>query len=143
MLFSLGEVEKEIADLRRGLNNLKKELEVQKTANHSDRRDQFVPVMTDFATVATLGFTEINDALATAKKKVRASGLIEWSGQTKNNNCSTLILQGHAGLLCSAAGRNGCWVLCGTFPPLFRGCNYCNGKCAHYFGSYYAGAVRS
>jgi len=72
-LSSLGEVEKEMADLRLGLKNLKGELEYQKnrqSTNHTERKDQFVSVMTDFVTIATLGFSELEDAFTTSKKKV-------------------------------------------------------------------------
>ena len=73
LLFSLGEVEKEMGDLRVGLKNLKGELEFQKNSqstNQAERKDKFIPVMTDFVTIATLGFSELEDALTTSKKKV-------------------------------------------------------------------------
>ena len=62
-----------MGDLRRGLKNLKTELELQKQRvelNEAERADRFVPVMTDFVTVATLRFSELEDSLELAKKKV-------------------------------------------------------------------------
>ena len=62
-----------MGDLRVGIKNLKTELEFQKnrqSTNQVERGDMFVSVMTDFITVASLGFSELEDALATAKKKV-------------------------------------------------------------------------
>lgn len=76
---SLGEVDKDVAQLRVGFKNLKAELELQKArvlAGQSDPNDQFVPVMTDFVTVATFGFTELEEMLVEAKKRV--SGLVKY-----------------------------------------------------------------
>nr|CAB3236063.1 disheveled-associated activator of morphogenesis 2 [Phallusia mammillata] len=69
---SLVEVDKDIAQLRVGFKGLKTELELQTArvaAGQNDPADQFVPVMTDFVTVATFGFTELEEMLVEAKKR--------------------------------------------------------------------------
>lgn len=66
-------MEKEIGVIRSGLKALKKELEVQQkrvTAGETDRRDKFVSVMTDFVTVADLGFMEVEEMMKEAQDKV-------------------------------------------------------------------------
>ena len=71
---SFGEVEKEIGIIRVGLNSLKRELELQGkrvAQGQTDPKDKFVPVMTDFVTVADLGFMEVEELLKDAKDKVR------------------------------------------------------------------------
>jgi len=82
VFFSLTEVEKDISALRVGFKSLRAELEVQQAravAGQTDPDDRFVPVMTDFVTVATFGFTELEELLAEAKERVRPSFVTcEW-----------------------------------------------------------------
>ncbi|XP_078490122.1 disheveled-associated activator of morphogenesis 2 isoform X2 [Ciona intestinalis] len=69
---NLGELEKEIGILRLGLKNLKTELDIQKKRVESGQtlpEDQFVPVMTDFVTVASVTFQELEEQLSEAKTK--------------------------------------------------------------------------
>lgn len=69
---NLGELEKDINLLRVGLRNLKKEIEVMKNHESSDHRDdRFVPVMSDFVTVASLSFAEVDEMLISAKTKYK------------------------------------------------------------------------
>ncbi|XP_038654972.1 disheveled-associated activator of morphogenesis 2 isoform X1 [Scyliorhinus canicula] len=65
---NLAELDKEIKNLKNGLKALESELEYQKrhTQNYEDK---FVPVMSDFITVASFSFSEMEDLLAEAKDK--------------------------------------------------------------------------
>ncbi|XP_067883890.1 disheveled-associated activator of morphogenesis 2 isoform X2 [Heterodontus francisci] len=65
---NLAELDKEIKNLKNGLKALESELEYQKRRAR-DYEDKFVPVMSDFITVASFGFSEMEDLLAEAKDK--------------------------------------------------------------------------
>uniref|UniRef100_H2YP92 GBD/FH3 domain-containing protein n=1 Tax=Ciona savignyi TaxID=51511 RepID=H2YP92_CIOSA len=69
---NLGELEKEMNILRLGLKNLKTELGVQEkqvSSGQSLPGDRFVPVMTDFVTIASVSFTETEEKLTESKTK--------------------------------------------------------------------------
>ncbi|KAF5929683.1 hypothetical protein HPG69_002406 [Diceros bicornis minor] len=65
---NLAELEKEVGNLRRGLRAVEVELEYQK---HQVREpnDKFVPVMSDFITVSSFSFSELEDQLSEARDK--------------------------------------------------------------------------
>nr|KAF6504563.1 dishevelled associated activator of morphogenesis 2 [Rousettus aegyptiacus] len=65
---NLAELEKEVGNLRRGLRAVEVELEYQK---HQMREpnDKFVPVMSDFITVSSFSFSELEDQLSEARDK--------------------------------------------------------------------------
>ncbi|XP_059501157.1 disheveled-associated activator of morphogenesis 2 isoform X2 [Stegostoma tigrinum] len=65
---NLAELEKEINNIKNGLKALEAELEYQKRRAR-DIEDKFVPVMSDFITVASFSFSEMEDLLAEAKDK--------------------------------------------------------------------------
>ncbi|GCC34181.1 disheveled-associated activator of morphogenesis 2 isoform X2 [Chiloscyllium punctatum] len=65
---NLAELEKEINNIKNGLKALEAELEYQKRRTR-DSEDKFVPVMSDFITVASFSFSEMEDMLVEAKDK--------------------------------------------------------------------------
>ncbi|XP_005359738.1 disheveled-associated activator of morphogenesis 2 isoform X3 [Microtus ochrogaster] len=65
---NLAELEKEVGNLRRGLQAVEVELEYQK-CQARDPNDKFVPVMTDFITVSSFSFSELEDQLNEARDK--------------------------------------------------------------------------
>ena len=70
---SVVELEKDANQLRVGLSNLKKEIEILQTQDGGSEEDRFVRVMSDFVTVASLSFAEVDEILEEAKTKVRQS----------------------------------------------------------------------
>ncbi|TKC46489.1 hypothetical protein EI555_007290 [Monodon monoceros] len=65
---NLAELEKEVGNLRRGLRAVEVELEYQKRQAW-DPKDRFVPVMSDFITVSSFSFSELEDQLNEARAK--------------------------------------------------------------------------
>ncbi|XP_023977554.1 disheveled-associated activator of morphogenesis 2 [Physeter macrocephalus] len=65
---NLAELEKEVGNLRRGLRAVEVELEYQKRQVW-DPNDRFVPVMSDFITVSSFSFSELEDQLNEARAK--------------------------------------------------------------------------
>ncbi|XP_032876462.1 disheveled-associated activator of morphogenesis 2 [Amblyraja radiata] len=65
---NLAELDKEINNLKNGLKALESELEYQRNRTRTPE-DKFVPVMSDFITVASFSFSEMEDLLAEAKDK--------------------------------------------------------------------------
>ncbi|XP_059966905.1 disheveled-associated activator of morphogenesis 2 [Mesoplodon densirostris] len=65
---NLAELEKEVGNLRRGLRAVEVELEYQKRQAW-DPNDRFVPVMSDFITVSSFSFSELEDQLNEARAK--------------------------------------------------------------------------
>ncbi|CAO2607344.1 Disheveled-associated activator of morphogenesis 2 [Lemmus lemmus] len=65
---NLAELEKEVGNLRRGLRAVEVELEYQK-CQARDPNDKFVPVMSDFITVSSFSFSELEDQLNEARDK--------------------------------------------------------------------------
>lgn len=65
---NLAELEKEISNLRKGLRAVEVELEYQKRQAR-DPNDKFVPVMSDFITVSSFSFSELEDQLSEAREK--------------------------------------------------------------------------
>ncbi|XP_044531236.1 disheveled-associated activator of morphogenesis 2 [Gracilinanus agilis] len=65
---NLSELEKEINNIRKGLRAVEVELEYQK---HQKREtgDKFIPIMSDFITVASFSFSELEDQLNEARDK--------------------------------------------------------------------------
>ncbi|XP_078011515.1 disheveled-associated activator of morphogenesis 2 isoform X2 [Phascolarctos cinereus] len=65
---NLSELEKEVNNIRKGLRAVEAELEYQK---HQKREsgDKFVPIMSDFITVASFSFSELEDQLNEARDK--------------------------------------------------------------------------
>jgi len=63
------ELEKDANQLRVGLSNLKKEIEILQTQDGGSEEDRFVRVMSDFVTVASLSFAEVDEILEEAKTK--------------------------------------------------------------------------
>ena len=58
--------------LRVGLRNVEREIEVLKKISDEDRdpKDHFISVMSDFVTVASLSFAQIDETLTLAKTQV-------------------------------------------------------------------------
>ncbi|XP_025846643.1 disheveled-associated activator of morphogenesis 2 isoform X1 [Vulpes vulpes] len=65
---NLAELEKEVGNLRRGLRAVEVELEYQKRQAR-EPNDKFVPVMSDFITVSSFSFSELEDQLNEAREK--------------------------------------------------------------------------
>ncbi|XP_067841257.1 disheveled-associated activator of morphogenesis 2 isoform X1 [Heptranchias perlo] len=65
---NLAELDKEMNNLKNGLKALESELEYQK-GRARNVEDKFVPVMSDFITVASFSFSEMEDLLTEAKDK--------------------------------------------------------------------------
>lgn len=65
---NLAELEKEVGNLRKGLRAVEVELEYQKRQLR-ESNDKFVPVMSDFITVSSFSFSELEDQLSEARDK--------------------------------------------------------------------------
>ncbi|KAM7135380.1 disheveled-associated activator of morphogenesis 2 isoform 2-T2 [Molossus nigricans] len=65
---NLAELEKEVGNLRKGLRAVEVELEYQKRRVR-EPNDKFVPVMSDFITVSSFSFSELEDQLNEAREK--------------------------------------------------------------------------
>ncbi|XP_004462935.4 LOW QUALITY PROTEIN: disheveled-associated activator of morphogenesis 2 [Dasypus novemcinctus] len=65
---NLAELEKEVGNLKRGLRAVEVELEYQKRQVR-EPNDKFVPVMSDFITVSSFSFSELEDQLNEARDK--------------------------------------------------------------------------
>ncbi|XP_041107066.1 disheveled-associated activator of morphogenesis 2-like isoform X1 [Polyodon spathula] len=65
---NLAELEKEVYHIKNGLKALEAELEYQKSSI-PERGDKFVPVVSNFITVASFRFSELEDQLSEAKDK--------------------------------------------------------------------------
>ncbi|XP_015343172.1 LOW QUALITY PROTEIN: disheveled-associated activator of morphogenesis 2 [Marmota marmota marmota] len=65
---NLAELEKEVSNLRRGLRAVEVELEYQRRQVR-EPNDKFVPVMSDFITVSSFSFSELEDQLNEARDK--------------------------------------------------------------------------
>ncbi|XP_028622410.1 disheveled-associated activator of morphogenesis 2 isoform X2 [Grammomys surdaster] len=76
---NLAELEKEVGTLRRGLRAVEVELEYQRHQAR-DPNDKFVPVMSDFITVSSFSFSELEDQLNEARDKF-AKALIHFGEQ--------------------------------------------------------------
>uniref|UniRef100_A0A9J7X8M4 Dishevelled associated activator of morphogenesis 2 n=1 Tax=Cyprinus carpio carpio TaxID=630221 RepID=A0A9J7X8M4_CYPCA len=67
---NLAELEKEVFIIRSGLKALETELRYQQS-RACDRGDKFVPVVSDFITVASFSFSELEELLTEAKDKLK------------------------------------------------------------------------
>ncbi|KAM8780020.1 disheveled-associated activator of morphogenesis 2 isoform 1-T2 [Rhynchonycteris naso] len=65
---NLAELEKEVGNLRKGLRAVEVELEYQQRQVR-EPSDKFVPVMSDFITVSSFSFSELEDQLTEARDK--------------------------------------------------------------------------
>ncbi|XP_021565522.1 disheveled-associated activator of morphogenesis 2 [Carlito syrichta] len=65
---NLAELEKEVGNLKKGLRAVEVELEYQRRQVW-DSNDKFVPVMSDFITVSSFSFSELEDQLNEARDK--------------------------------------------------------------------------
>ncbi|XP_075060527.1 disheveled-associated activator of morphogenesis 2 isoform X2 [Mixophyes fleayi] len=65
---NLVELEKEVHNIKNGLRAVESELEYQKR-QYREPGDRFVPVMSDFITVASFSFSELEDLLSEAQDK--------------------------------------------------------------------------
>ncbi|XP_049621280.1 disheveled-associated activator of morphogenesis 2 [Suncus etruscus] len=65
---NLSELEKEVSNLKMGLRAVEMELEYQK-CQLREPNDKFVPVMSDFITVSSFSFSELEDQLTEARNK--------------------------------------------------------------------------
>ncbi|XP_063774906.1 disheveled-associated activator of morphogenesis 2 isoform X2 [Pseudophryne corroboree] len=65
---NLVELEKEVHSIKNGLRAVESELEYQKR-QYRESGDRFVPVMSDFITVASFSFSELEDLLSEAQDK--------------------------------------------------------------------------
>ncbi|KAG8432114.1 hypothetical protein GDO86_017846 [Hymenochirus boettgeri] len=66
---NLGELEKEVNNIKNGLRAVESELDYQKR-QYQESGDRFVPVMSDFITVASFSISELEDLLSEARDKV-------------------------------------------------------------------------
>lgn len=66
---NLGELEKDMAVLSKGLSELEQELTFQKNRPTQDRGDKFISVMGDFKTVSSISFNKLKDLLEDAKER--------------------------------------------------------------------------
>lgn len=66
-LLSMTELEKDIGKLRSGLKSVEAELQYQQ-AQSSAGLDKFVPVVSQFITVASFSFSEVEESLSEAKE---------------------------------------------------------------------------
>ncbi|MGH0165968.1 UNVERIFIED_CONTAM: hypothetical protein FKN15_050262 [Acipenser sinensis] len=64
---NMTELDKEISNLRSGLKNVESELEFQKSKS-SQSGDKFVSVVSQFITVASFSFSDVEDSLTEAKE---------------------------------------------------------------------------
>ncbi|KAI4905081.1 hypothetical protein NFI96_016804 [Prochilodus magdalenae] len=69
---NLAELEKEVYSIKSGLKALEAELQYQQSRVR-DRGDKFVPVVSDFITVASFSFSELEEQLNEAKEKFMKS----------------------------------------------------------------------
>ncbi|XP_047677115.1 disheveled-associated activator of morphogenesis 2 isoform X1 [Tachysurus fulvidraco] len=69
---NLAELEKEVYSIKSGLKALEAELQYQQSRPR-DRGDKFIPVVSDFITVASFSFSELEDLLNEAKDKFAKS----------------------------------------------------------------------
>ncbi|XP_062863248.1 disheveled-associated activator of morphogenesis 2 isoform X2 [Trichomycterus rosablanca] len=69
---NLSELEKDVYSIKSGLKALEAELQYQQSQAR-DRGDKFVPVVSDFITVASFSFSELEDLLNEAKDKFTKS----------------------------------------------------------------------
>lgn len=69
---SLGELEKEMAQLRNNLKEVERELEFHRVQPVADG-DRFLPVMKEFLTTATCRFSELEDLFQDMKTRVRTN----------------------------------------------------------------------
>ncbi|XP_064141616.1 disheveled-associated activator of morphogenesis 2 [Loxodonta africana] len=76
---NLAELDKEVGNLKRGLRAVEAELEYQKRQVR-EPNDKFVPVMSDFITVSSFSFSELEDQLNEARNKF-AKALIHFGEQ--------------------------------------------------------------
>uniref|UniRef100_A0A8C6R1Q8 Dishevelled associated activator of morphogenesis 2 n=1 Tax=Nannospalax galili TaxID=1026970 RepID=A0A8C6R1Q8_NANGA len=76
---NLAELEKEVGNLKRGLRAVEVELEYQRHQVR-DPNDKFVPVMSDFITVSSFSFSELEDQLNEARDKF-AKALVHFGEQ--------------------------------------------------------------
>ncbi|XP_075859498.1 disheveled-associated activator of morphogenesis 2 isoform X3 [Microcebus murinus] len=76
---NLAELEKEVGNLRRGLRAVEVELEYQRRQVR-EPSDKFVPVMSDFITVSSFSFSELEDQLNEARDKF-AKALVHFGEQ--------------------------------------------------------------
>ncbi|XP_023368584.1 disheveled-associated activator of morphogenesis 2 [Otolemur garnettii] len=67
---NLAELEKEVGNIRKGLRAVEVELDYQRRQMR-EPSDKFVPVMSDFITVSSFSFSELEDQLNEARDKVR------------------------------------------------------------------------
>ncbi|XP_069810931.1 disheveled-associated activator of morphogenesis 2 isoform X1 [Dendropsophus ebraccatus] len=65
---NLVELEKEVHNIKNGLRAVEAELDYQRR-HYRDPEDRFVPVMSDFITVASFSFSELEDLLSEARDK--------------------------------------------------------------------------
>ncbi|CAH2256218.1 disheveled-associated activator of morphogenesis 2 isoform X1 [Pelobates cultripes] len=65
---NLVELEKEVCNIKNGLRAVESELEYQKR-QYREQCDRFVPVMSDFITVASFSFSELEELLSEARDK--------------------------------------------------------------------------
>ncbi|XP_060225622.1 disheveled-associated activator of morphogenesis 2 isoform X3 [Meriones unguiculatus] len=79
---NLAELEKEVGALRRGLRAVEVELDYQR-CQARDPNDKFVPVMSDFITVSSFSFSELEDQLGEARDKF-AKALTHFGEQESN-----------------------------------------------------------
>ncbi|XP_047013766.1 disheveled-associated activator of morphogenesis 2 isoform X5 [Ictalurus punctatus] len=69
---NLAELEKDVYSIKSGLKALEAELQYQQSRPR-DRGDKFIPVVSDFITVASFSFSELEDLLNEAKEKFSKS----------------------------------------------------------------------
>ncbi|KAK5856948.1 hypothetical protein PBY51_010224 [Eleginops maclovinus] len=80
---NMTELEKDIGKLRSGLKNVEAELQYQEGRSPQGPQDRFVPVVSQFITVASFSFSDVEDSLSEAKQ-VFGKALAHFGEETSN-----------------------------------------------------------
>ncbi|XP_010774733.1 disheveled-associated activator of morphogenesis 1-like [Notothenia coriiceps] len=80
---NMTELEKDIGKLRSGLKNVEAELQYQQGRSPQGPQDRFIPMVSQFITVASFGFSDVEDSLSEAKQ-VFGKALTRFGEDTSN-----------------------------------------------------------
>ncbi|KAK5885819.1 hypothetical protein CesoFtcFv8_016916 [Champsocephalus esox] len=80
---NMTELEKDIGKLRSGLKNVEAELQYQQGRSPQGPQDRFVPLVSQFITVASFSFSDVEDSLSEAKQ-VFGKALARFGEDTSN-----------------------------------------------------------
>ncbi|KAF3844395.1 hypothetical protein F7725_007558 [Dissostichus mawsoni] len=80
---NMTELEKDIGKLRSGMKNVEAELQYQQGRSPQGPQDRFVPMVSQFITVASFSFSDVEDSLSEAKQ-VFGKALVRFGEDTSN-----------------------------------------------------------